>query len=103
MLSRGNVSPDLFEFWATPIGVLLVLFTGIGPLFAWGRISGAALKRVLATPAIVAGGLSDTFLTRTSTPDVGPPVMTGTPSGFCQRFAPRSSANSASRPKASGR
>jgi len=28
----------------------------VGPLFAWGRISGAALRKVLMVPAIAAGG-----------------------------------------------
>ena len=39
----------------TPIGVLLVLFTGIGPLLAWGRLSAKALKRVLLWPVVAAG------------------------------------------------
>ena len=52
---RSSLGSPWFDRYVTPIGVLLVLFTGVGPLFAWGRISGQALRRVLAVPAIAAG------------------------------------------------
>src|SRR6185436_11259285 len=38
----------------TPLAILLVLFTGVGPLLAWRRISWSAAKRVFVVPAIVA-------------------------------------------------
>jgi cytochrome c-type biogenesis protein CcmF len=51
---RSSLGSPWFDRYVTPIGVALVLFTGVGPLFAWGRISGAALRRVLALPAAAA-------------------------------------------------
>ena len=51
---RSSLGSPWFDRYVTPIGVALVLFTGIGPLFAWGKISGKALRRVLAPPAAVA-------------------------------------------------
>jgi len=32
---RHSLAAPWFDRYVTPIGVLLVLFTGIGPLFAW--------------------------------------------------------------------
>ena len=32
-----------------------MLFTGLGPLFAWGRLSGGAARRLLVWPGIAAG------------------------------------------------
>ncbi len=51
---RSSLGSPWFDRYVTPIGVALVLFTGVGPLFAWGRISGKALRRVLAWPAAAA-------------------------------------------------
>jgi len=36
------------------VRVELVLFTGIGPLFAWRRVSLGAARRLLAWPALAA-------------------------------------------------
>ena len=41
-----------FDRYVTPLGVLLVLFTGIGPLFAWGRLSGSGARRLLLWPGL---------------------------------------------------
>jgi cytochrome c-type biogenesis protein CcmF len=49
---RHSLAAPWFNRYVTPIGVLLVLFTGIGPLFAWGRLSGGAAKRLLLWPGI---------------------------------------------------
>jgi cytochrome c-type biogenesis protein CcmF len=49
---KHSLAAPWFNRYVTPIGVLLVLFTGVGPLFAWGRLSGAAAKRVLLWPGI---------------------------------------------------
>ena len=37
--TRSSLGSPWFDRYVTPIGVLLVLFTGIGPLLAWGRLS----------------------------------------------------------------
>ncbi len=49
---RHSLAAPWFDRYVTPIGVLLVLFTGIGPLFAWGRLSGGAARRLLIWPGI---------------------------------------------------
>src|SRR5262249_58755089 len=49
---RHSLAAPWFDRYVTPIGVLLVLFTGIGPLFAWGRLSSGAAKRLLLWPSI---------------------------------------------------
>ena len=51
---RHSLAAPWFDHYVTPIGVLLVLFTGIGPLFAWGRLSGGAARRLLLWPGIAA-------------------------------------------------
>jgi cytochrome c-type biogenesis protein CcmF len=52
---RHSLAAPWFDRYVTPIGVLLVLFTGLGPLFAWGRLSGSAARRLLLWPGIAAG------------------------------------------------
>ena len=39
-----------FDRYATPLAVALVLFTGIGPLLAWRRISWQGIKKVFPIP-----------------------------------------------------
>jgi cytochrome c-type biogenesis protein CcmF len=49
---KHSLAAPWFNRYVTPIGVLLVLFTGIGPLLAWGRLSGSAARRLLLWPGI---------------------------------------------------
>jgi cytochrome c-type biogenesis protein CcmF len=49
---KHSLAAPWFDRYVTPIGVLLVLFTGLGPLFAWGRLSGGAAKRLLLWPCV---------------------------------------------------
>ena len=49
---KHSLAAPWFDRYVTPIGVLLVLFTGLGPLFAWGRLSGSAARRLLLWPSI---------------------------------------------------
>ena len=51
---KHSLAAPWFNRYVTPIGVLLVLFTGLGPLFAWGRLSGGAARRLLVWPGIAA-------------------------------------------------
>jgi cytochrome c-type biogenesis protein CcmF len=53
--TKSSLAAPWFDRYTTPLAILLVLFTGIGPLLAWRRISWAAAKRVFVAPAIVAG------------------------------------------------
>ncbi|HXG72006.1 MAG TPA: heme lyase CcmF/NrfE family subunit [Gemmatimonadaceae bacterium] len=52
---RGNkitVGPPFFNTVNVPLGLLLLLLTGIGPLIAWRRASVANLRRQFAAPVI---------------------------------------------------
>jgi cytochrome c-type biogenesis protein CcmF len=50
---RSSLAAPWFDRYTTPLAIVLVLFTGIGPLLAWRRISWDAAKRVFFVPAIV--------------------------------------------------
>jgi len=51
---KHSLAAPWFDRYVTPLGVLLVLFTGLGPLFAWGRLSGDAARRLLLWPVLAA-------------------------------------------------
>jgi len=51
---KASLAAPWFDRYTTPIAVLLVLFTGIGPLLAWRRITWATAKRAFAVPLAVA-------------------------------------------------
>jgi len=53
--TKASLAAPWFDRYTTPLAILLVLFTGIGPLLAWRRVSWASAKRVFTVPAIVAG------------------------------------------------
>ena len=47
---KASLAAPWFDRYTTPLAILLVLFTGIGPLFAWRRVSLGAARRLLAWP-----------------------------------------------------
>ena len=51
---RSSLAAPWFNRYTAPLAILLVLFTGIGPLLAWRRLSVSAAVRVFAVPAAVA-------------------------------------------------
>ena len=51
---KASLAAPWFDRYTTPLAILLVLFTGIGPLFAWRRVSLGAARRLLARPALAA-------------------------------------------------
>jgi cytochrome c-type biogenesis protein CcmF len=51
---KASLAAPWFDRYTTPLAIGLVLFTGIGPLLAWRRISWDAARRVFFVPAIVA-------------------------------------------------
>ncbi|MGK2956725.1 MAG: heme lyase CcmF/NrfE family subunit [Solirubrobacterales bacterium] len=53
--TKSTLAAPWFDRYTTPIAVLLVLFTGIGPLLAWRRLSWEGAKRVFLWPLIAAG------------------------------------------------
>ena len=48
---KSSLAAPWFDRYTTPLAILLVLFTGIGPLLAWRRVSWASAKRVFLVPA----------------------------------------------------
>jgi cytochrome c-type biogenesis protein CcmF len=52
--SKSSLAAPWFDRYTTPLAILLVLFTGIGPLLAWRRVSWASARRVFRLPLAVA-------------------------------------------------
>ncbi len=52
--TKASLAAPWFDRYTTPLAILLVLFTGIGPLLAWRRVSWASARRVFRVPLIVA-------------------------------------------------
>ncbi len=59
---KASLAAPWFDQYTTPLAVLLVLFTGIGPLLAWRRVSWASAKRVFFVPTIVAAAVGGALL-----------------------------------------
>ena len=51
---RATLGPPWFDRYTAPLAIVLVLFTGIGPLLAWRRVTRGALWRILRAPIAVA-------------------------------------------------
>jgi cytochrome c-type biogenesis protein CcmF len=51
---KASLAAPWFDRYTTPLAILLVLFTGIGPLLAWRRISWGSARRMFLAPAIAA-------------------------------------------------
>jgi cytochrome c-type biogenesis protein CcmF len=51
---KSSLAAPWFDDYTTPLAIVLVLFTGIGPLLAWRKISAGAAKRMLGPPLGVA-------------------------------------------------
>jgi cytochrome c-type biogenesis protein CcmF len=58
---RITVGPPFFNKWMTPIGLILLFLTGVGPLIAWRKASTENLKEQFAIP-LAAGILTATVL-----------------------------------------
>lgn len=52
--TRSTLAAPWFDRYTTPLAVTLVLFTGIGPMLAWRRISWQGLRRVFTVPLVAA-------------------------------------------------
>jgi cytochrome c-type biogenesis protein CcmF len=50
---KASLAAPWFDRYTTPLAILLVLFTGVGPLLAWRRVSWASAKRVFRVPLAV--------------------------------------------------
>jgi cytochrome c-type biogenesis protein CcmF len=53
--TEASVGPPWFDRLVTPLALVLVLLTGIGPVLAWRRFTPAALRRVAWVPLTAAG------------------------------------------------
>ena len=53
--TKASVGPPWFDRLTTPLALVLVLLSGIGPVLAWRRVTWRSLKRVLVLPLSVAG------------------------------------------------
>jgi cytochrome c-type biogenesis protein CcmF len=63
--NKASLAAPWFDRYTTPLAILLVLFTGIGPLLAWRRVSWASAKRVFLRPAIFAAAVATALLLAT--------------------------------------
>ena len=54
---KASLAAPWFDRYTTPLAILLVLFTGIGPLLAWRRVTWASARRVFVKPAIFAAAV----------------------------------------------
>ncbi len=52
--SKITLGPPFFNSVMVPIGLLLLLLTGVGPMVAWGKTSAAQLRRNFSVPVYVA-------------------------------------------------
>jgi cytochrome c-type biogenesis protein CcmF len=52
--TKASLAAPWFDRYTTPLAILLVLFTGVGPLLAWRRVSWESARRVFRIPAAVA-------------------------------------------------
>jgi len=50
--TKSTLAAPWFDRYTTPLAVLLVLFTGIGPLLAWRKLSWEGAKRVFTGPLV---------------------------------------------------
>jgi len=53
----ASLAAPWFDRYTTPLAILLVLFTGIGPLLAWRRVSWSSAKRVFLAPLLAAAAV----------------------------------------------
>jgi cytochrome c-type biogenesis protein CcmF len=60
--SKASLAAPWFDRYTTPLAIGLVLFTGIGPLLAWRRVTWASAKRVFRVPLIVAAATAVALL-----------------------------------------
>jgi cytochrome c-type biogenesis protein CcmF len=52
--TKSSVGPPWFDRYTTPLGLVLVLLSGLGPALAWGRTTPARLPRLFAAPLVAA-------------------------------------------------
>jgi cytochrome c-type biogenesis protein CcmF len=68
--TRLSVGPPFFNSVFVPIGLALILLTGIGPLLSWRRTSNKAFLRIVRVP-LAAGAVTVVVLALTGVRSVG--------------------------------
>jgi cytochrome c-type biogenesis protein CcmF len=66
---KASLAAPWFDRYTTPIGVLLVLFAGIGPRLAWRRVSWSSARRVFMAPLAAAALMAVVLALATDVPD----------------------------------
>ena len=52
--NKSSLGPPWFDQYTTPLAIVLVLFTGIGPLLAWRKVSAGSIWRIVRWPVAMA-------------------------------------------------
>ncbi len=73
--TKASVGPPWFDRLTTPLALVLVLLTGIGPVLAWRRVTWRSLRRVLVVPLAVTGLTLLTLLAVTSAAESVPSLL----------------------------
>jgi cytochrome c-type biogenesis protein CcmF len=60
--NKASLAAPWFDRYTTPLAIVLVLFTGIGPLLAWRRVTWASAKRIFLAPTLVAAAVAVALL-----------------------------------------
>jgi cytochrome c-type biogenesis protein CcmF len=47
---KSSLAAPWFDRYTTPLAIVLVIFTGVGPLLAWRRVSWASARRIFLAP-----------------------------------------------------
>ncbi len=66
---KSSLAAPWFDRYTTPLAIGLVLFTGVGPLLAWRRVSWASAKRIFLVPALTAGIAAVALAAATDAPE----------------------------------
>jgi cytochrome c-type biogenesis protein CcmF len=66
---KASLAAPWFDEYTTPLAIGLVLFTGIGPLLAWRRVSWDSAKRVFRLPLAVAAVVTVALVALTDAAD----------------------------------
>jgi len=59
---RLTVGPPFFNKWMLPVGLMLLLLTGVGPLLAWRKSTVSNLRDQFLIPVVVALAISGMFV-----------------------------------------
>jgi cytochrome c-type biogenesis protein CcmF len=73
--TEQTVGPPWFDRLATPLAIVLVLLSGVGPVLAWRRVTPAALGRVLLVPVAATGVVLAALLAFTDAGDSVPSLI----------------------------